>query len=344
MAQINQLTPEQEAMLPQIREEWLKIGLSTEPCNREEGNEAIKLAYQKGELAEPKTILWFDSPRTGCFAAAICQALEADNEINYLNNPPDHLEDIDKKVSLEMYQELLPFKGQLGLKKRNKVQDKTFWHSVISDMSNQVYRCGYGSQDASWLAFYDAFGRFGLDVSIIDGLVKVAKNCGWWWPFDNVCIVTSRPTQIHQDDRFRLHSEDGPALQYPDGWAIWAIHGIRVDQKVIEAPDTLTVEEIRSHPNVEIRRIMVERFGQERYLRESNAKMIHKDDFGTLWQVDMVNDEPITMVEVLNATPEPDGTYKNYFLRVPPTMKRAKEAVAWTGSMTEDEYNPTVQS
>jgi hypothetical protein len=49
-------------------------------------------------------------------------------------------------------------------------------------------------------------------------------------------------------------------------------------------------------------------------------------------------------VKVRNATPEPTGEFKDYFLRVPPTMARAREAVAWTFSMREEEYLPAVQT
>jgi len=45
-----------------------------------------------------------------------------------------------------------------------------------------------------------------------------------------------------------------------------------------------------------------------------------QDDYGKLWRTTLVVDgEPLTVVEVANATPEPDGTRKRYFLRVPPT-------------------------
>jgi hypothetical protein len=50
------------------------------------------------------------------------------------------------------------------------------------------------------------------------------------------------------------------------------------------------------------------------------------------------------MVEVVNATPEPDGTYATYLLRVPPTMRTAKQAVAWTFDMTEDDYHLAAQT
>ena len=58
--------------------------------------------------------------------------------------------------------------------------------------------------------------------------------------------------------------------------------------------------------------------------------MIHSDELGDLYRADVPDDEPLVMVRVLNSTPEPDGTYKPYWLRVPPGMTRASDAVAWT--------------
>ena len=40
---------------------------------------------------------------------------------------------------------------------------------------------------------------------------------------------------------------------------------------------------------------------------------------------------------------EKDGTRKRYFLAVPPTMKTARKAVAWTFGMSADEYKPEVE-
>jgi len=47
---------------------------------------------------------------------------------------------------------------------------------------------------------------------------------------------------------------------------------------------------------------------------------------------------------VTNATPEPDGTVRQYVLRVPPTMTTAREAVAWTFGMDAEEYEPQMES
>ena len=50
------------------------------------------------------------------------------------------------------------------------------------------------------------------------------------------------------------------------------------------------------------------------------------------------------MVEVINSTPEPDGSRKTYWLRVPPTTQTAREGVAWTFGMGASEYVPSRES
>ena len=54
--------------------------------------------------------------------------------------------------------------------------------------------------------------------------------------------------------------------------------------------------------------------------------------------------EEYLVVEVIDATPGPDGDPRHYYLRVPPTVRTAREAVAWTFGMEGDEYAPAVET
>jgi hypothetical protein len=125
---------------------------------------------------------------------------------------------------------------------------------------------------------------------------------------------------------------------------LYLIKGVMVPAFVVVCPDWITVKHIETEANSEVRRIMIERFGQARYLQESGAKEIHADDWGTLYRKEVAGDEPLVMVKVPNSTPEPDGSFKDYFLRVPPNVSRARQAVAWTFGKEEAEYNPAIQS
>ncbi|MGW3342527.1 DUF6745 domain-containing protein [Nonomuraea rubra] len=205
-----------------------------------------------------------------------------------------------------------------------------------------------GQHDAPWLSAFD--GVDGLDglggVGGVDGagglggLKRVAERAGWWWPYERLAIITGRPIELHLDDLGRPHRADGPALSYADGFALHAWHGMPVPPEFGATMTALTPERIRSEANTELRRAMLEHFGLDRYLAESGAQPVHSDETGMLWRIELPDDEPLAMVEVVNSTPEPDGTSRTYFLRVPPWVRRAREGVAWTFGLTEDDYRP----
>jgi hypothetical protein len=156
--------------------------------------------------------------------------------------------------------------------------------------------------------------------------------------------VCTLPSVVRVDDASRLHSVVGPAFVWLDDVRDYYWHGIRVEAYVAEDPGRITVADIESETNVEVRRVKIERFGQERYLIQSGARVLHQDDYGTLFRKELPSDEPLVMVKVVNATPEPDGSFKDYFLRVPPNMETAREAVAWTFGKASGDYGPVKES
>jgi hypothetical protein len=149
---------------------------------------------------------------------------------------------------------------------------------------------------------------------------------------------------------------------YPDGWGVHAWHGVRVPAWVIETPpEDITAKQIADERNVEVRRVLVERIGTERYMALAGGTVVHRDDWGTLWAVR----EPVPMrvVQLVNSTPEPDGSSKVYWQRVPETTERrdpdrclacgadlaivpetAHQAVAWLSSVCADHYQPVVET
>jgi hypothetical protein len=209
----------------------------------------------------------------------------------------------------------------------------------------QVRLAGYGQHDSGWLAFYDVFTGHVEGVNRLRGLKAVARDLGgWWWPFQRACIYTPRPVAVHRDAQYRLHAPGEMALSYPDGWGIYAWHGVPVPEHVIRAPLTLTAEQITTEPNAEIRRVMLERFGYERYLHATGATKVQADDYGEVYRFSRRDDSDVVMVKVVNATPDPDGTFHDYWLRVPPTIQSAREGVAWSFTQEPDTYAPAIQT
>jgi hypothetical protein len=177
-----------------------------------------------------------------------------------------------------------------------------------------------------WLPFVDAY------------------EAGLWlfWVLEREVIAVPRPA-LHLAGE-QLHREDGPAIWWPDGARYFFWRGVQVPSKVIETPAALRPAEIRDERNAEVRRVMLERFGTERFIRECGAERVHVDEYGSLWRAELAGDEALVMVEVVNSSPEPDGSFKNYWLRVPPSIRTARGAVAWTFGMEPRDYRPRVQT
>ena len=180
-----------------------------------------------------------------------------------------------------------------------------------------------------------------------------AAEAGLWafWPLArNKVVALARPrirlepTGSSWGATHRLHCAEGPAIIWPDGSKFFVWHGIPASEAVILHPDKITTADIEEQSNAELRRVLMERYGPERYMRETGAFEMHRDEFGILWGKAQFNTEALLMVQVVNSTPEPDATRKNYWLRVPPDMTTAKEAVAWTFRMDADEYQPAVET
>jgi len=204
-----------------------------------------------------------------------------------------------------------------------------------------------GGLDAVWCAVAAGVRQLFPDVhgpERLGGLERVAAAAGWWWPFERVVIICERPVAVHRDDTGRFHRADGPALAWPDGFAVHAWHGTRVAASLIARLADVRVEHIRDEPNAELRRMLLEHYGFDRYLREVDAARLHQDAAGTLWRAEVPGDEPLVMVEVVNATREPDGTRRVYWLRVPPGTRTAREGVAWTFGLPEEQYRPLRES
>jgi hypothetical protein len=232
-----------------------------------------------------------------------------------------------------------------------------YWSSVVEPLriaiaanngilqSLPTWDCSYGLHDADWMSYYDYLQQAGVKgIEPLDGMKELAKSCGWWWPFDGICIVTERPTELHRDNRGRLHHEERAAIRYPDGWGLYAWNGILVPEDVIVLDEPISFERIESETNAEIRRVLIERFGLDNYLRAGKCIKLHSDETGTLYRMNLPGDEPILVVQVINSTAEPDGSFNEYFLRVPPHITRARQGVAWTFGLSEAEYYPLAET
>lgn len=81
------------------------------------------------------------------------------------------------------------------------------------------------------------------------------------------------------------------------------------------------MQHIQTETNAEVRRIMIERYGEDRYIVDSGMRAVaHDEQFGTLYFEQHNVGRPIAKIRVINRSPEPDGSFKPYWLSINPEL------------------------
>ena len=224
---ITELTKEQEKLMDVVRDEWLEIGLSTEQSTREQMKAAVDECYRCAGLALPEYYYFLDSPRAGAVAVALLKQQNPEDRDTVKPPPADEL--------IQKVQDLL---------KKDKLP-----RDIAKFAKESFDWVCYGQHDAGWLSEHDYYRRASPDLEARDGLsgfFAAARHCGWWWPMDNIAVVTAKTAETYFDADGKLHRDDGPACVYLDGWGTYCWHGVDVGKQAILQPETITNETIEA--------------------------------------------------------------------------------------------------
>ena len=224
-----------------------------------------------------------------------------------------------------------------------------FWHSPMEARRNLMDMVGSEEkfhEAQFWRCFYDFF-FMGFYEPVYDKLPP-EKRTGWEFQFSlsdafaaGLAFIIDLGDELvgipmpalKWDERDRLHSPDGPAVNWADNEREYDWHGITIPQAWIESPQDLDVGKIwEDTANSEQRRCFCEIVGWERIVKARNGKVIDETEGGKLYQMDSDDDDgrPAKVLLMKNSTPNPDGSPKWYSDRVDPKSKTVQEAHAST--------------
>ena len=227
------------------------------------------------------------------------------------------------------------------------------------ECAQKVWRCYQGGNFwPGWDAFITFFRhvvKLPIDYSKYDAWEQLALHSSVRIVHPEFCMISDRPERLLVDNQNRPHCEDGPFCRWRDGSALYAVHGVRVPMWIVENKKAITLEKIEAEPNVEVKRVMIGFYGAARYAK--SMTQVSSDDWGTLYRKDH-QDLTVCVLKVINSTPEADGSFKDYYLRINHTLyggragKEPRAAVASTwrkpdGSLafdTPEEYDPCIQT
>lgn len=224
---IQTLTPEQEKQLPVYKDKYIKLGLSTEPVNKDQAEEICSRIYTElMQLPKPKVMV-VDSP-------------------------------------------------------------KAAWDTVRKNTDEKHFTWPYlcGQFDASIFSFYDYCHEvLGVQYSELEKYKLWAStiHLGPVWTMDEMAVVSDKPKHIHMLNGV-LHKDEAPAVEYKDGFCVYALNGVRVDKHLAMTPASkLDPTEFAKISNVEVRREFVRKVGMERIIDHLSPEVLDtKGDYELL--------------------------------------------------------------
>jgi hypothetical protein len=221
---ITELLPEQQRYVGLYREEYFRVGSSTEPADRPRAEAAITALYASFSKPPPY-FEWGPSPQWGkersivlgpsiskSFSSFLCDAMYSTLDKSLSDQIIDDVEFSLSVVLRESFTESLV--KSLGKSPRP---------SSIEADEGPLYKSIGGSHESYWIAYHlynaDVLNVPYIAVALQDLLLHdaVARSCGWWWPYRKVCFCTDRPEILEWT------GDDPPKLRrvrYRDGFEV----------------------------------------------------------------------------------------------------------------------------
>lgn len=259
---IEKLTEEQEDQLPIYRDKWLKIGLCTEPIDREAAVDVVnRLCTVLLEKSAPQRVFFEKSPYHAWLLTARLGVIEDLMEAN----AGQTFEEAEKEVA------------------------KSHEKAVEANIRNFIWSPLDGHMSAGFCSFYD----------YCEQVLKIDHKCPQWpvyrdhtqlgpvYCLDKFAVVSDRPREIHMKDG-KLHRDGGPAIYYSDDFQVWSLNGVQVPQVVAETqPEQMTKAWLEEHflpeGNAEVRREIVRKVRVDLLVSRLGAKVVdRKGDYELL--------------------------------------------------------------
>ncbi|MGB3510222.1 MAG: DUF6745 domain-containing protein [Microcoleaceae cyanobacterium] len=356
---IKDLTAEQEALISVYREKWHSLAYSTEPINREKAAGAIKAAYASVGAFQPQ-IMFADSPYAAfdILLSQIWRRWETKDDYGHRFLLLDRWKILSKQLKSQIgYYLCCEIASQIGDRWVEEGEQEGIsplqanlrwsqlwshilysqveeeWQEIISNISIKLLCLwSYPIPTELWGSFVGwidfCISVLGCECSQNDWKVfeSVVKYCGWIYPLRNLCIICDRPRKLLLDDEYRPHAVEKPAIEFADGYCLYANHGVRLPEAYGKFhPQNWQAKWLLTTKNSELRRVLIQEIGYEEICQELQTIEIDTWQEYTLLRIDDDADiEPIYILKMICPS-----TGNIHILRVPPNINSAKSAIRW---------------
>ena len=250
MQRIEKLTKEQEAMLPVWRDKWIDIGLKTGVTDWETVEKYLPVCYEKANIKYPKNIVRVSSPLVGAFAASIADKIwtkktnTVDGAVHYavhdaVSNAVGSA--VRDAVHYAVHDTVRGAVSNAVGSAVGDAIDSAVRSAVGSAVGKITWHYWLGGQfwvggwwgSPSYVSFFTDVCGLKLSKDIQERATAyrmVCESANYIWANRNFVMICARPTKIRRNARGMLHCENGKAIEYPDGWGLYYLNGVKFDE------------------------------------------------------------------------------------------------------------------
>ena|SRR3990167_7365610 len=197
--------------------------------------------------------------------------------------------------------------------------------------------------DSGWTAFYDFMQKIGVEYDKdwqFDKWLSFIKHSGSFalLLYENVAFVCIKPCEVSRDKEGNLHNDTSVAIGWRDGWGLYFLHGVGMEEEHILIPsDKMTPEMVIKEENVEVRRELIRKFGADRL--KSYGKVIDKQDEYELLDMSKIFTSVDYAPHLLMKNPS-IGVYR--LEGVGQECKTVQQAINWRAGDIKNNWIPSI--
>lgn len=256
---LTELTAEQEALIPVIRDRWLNKFFSL-PRIKDGVEEHINWLYEFCKKKKP-VVLKTRSPFEAQLFAFILGNKKALEMVTGMRTDVEFPNggDYPNSKNHNLPMSLKRFIEQMGLqggKEFDHIKFRQFW----LDNFKQEPFSDYGNiGDFGWVAFYQYFTEIGVVNHEAFNKYTELMDQGIYdmIQLEDYCILIENPVTLHREE-LQMHSTTEKAIQWADGFGMYFIHGRFVEDKMFTKALHITKEEYFTLQNDEDRMVVHE--------------------------------------------------------------------------------------
>ena len=183
-----------------------------------------------------------------------------------------------------------------------------------------------------------------LNLSGASGIYNLPENLTCESLDISDCVnLTSLPKGLHVTRWIELAGSGITSLGKGHGFVL-RFQGVRVTDRIAFESDALSGQDILNVENIELRRVLIERLGYEKFVQQVGGLIRDRDkDVGgerQLVNIPFEDDEALMILKVICPS-----TGHTHVLRVPPYMQTCHQAAAWiAGFDNPNDYSPLIEA